>query len=159
MLSTTLHGILLALKPLLESLWQKGFATVLEDAQRKLNTQVRKWQMEKAHNVPGSLFHHPSRLASDLDSFKSVYNIRRCLCLLNVDEPVNDGDLHSYVSQHGGLFDEDPRNIAKMFFPAITAFHAKKIVHHDPKPGSILISRGINPVVKIADFGLAKMVQ
>ncbi|KAH8928079.1 kinase-like protein [Atractiella rhizophila] len=34
-----------------------------------------------------------------------------------------------------------------------------EIVHWDLKPGSILITHGINPVVKIADFGLAGMVQ
>ncbi|KAH8930338.1 kinase-like protein [Atractiella rhizophila] len=79
------------------------------------------------------------------------------LCL--VLEYVNGGDLLSYVSKRGGLFEEDARQIAKMLFPAIAAFHAKKIVHRDLKPGSILITHGINPVVKIADFGLARMVQ
>ncbi|KAH8930347.1 kinase-like protein [Atractiella rhizophila] len=79
------------------------------------------------------------------------------LCL--VREYVNGGDLLSYISKRGGLFEEDARQIAKMLFPAIAAFHAKKIVHRDLKPGSILITHVINPVVKIVDFGLAKMLQ
>lgn len=36
--------------------------------------------------------------------------------------------------------------------------HKKGISHRDLKPENVLLSGGANPIIKVADFGLAKQV-
>ncbi|KAJ7760936.1 kinase-like domain-containing protein [Mycena metata] len=52
------------------------------------------------------------------------------------------GDLHDFIIQHNGL----------------TFIHSKNIAHRDLKPENVLLTTDRPPILKIADFGLAKMV-
>ncbi|KAH8919475.1 Pkinase-domain-containing protein [Atractiella rhizophila] len=117
----------------------------------RLRSEANKGMFEKEMMIQNEI-NHPN-VVRLIECFEDENDL--CLVL----EYVDGGDLLNYVSKRGGLSEEDARKIAKMLFPAIAAFHAKKIVHRDLKPDNILITHGASPVVKIADFGLAKMVQ
>lgn len=45
-----------------------------------------------------------------------------------------------------------------MMCSAVAYLHDKQITHRDLKPENILLTKGANPVVKVTDFGLAKLV-
>lgn len=59
------------------------------------------------------------------------------------------------IQQHGGV----PENIIEQFLGPVThalsAIHAKKLIHRDVKPGNIMIRRNGEPV--LIDFGAARL--
>ncbi|KAH8913918.1 kinase-like protein [Atractiella rhizophila] len=117
----------------------------------RLKSETNKGMIEKEMAILNEI-NHPN-VVKLIECFDDDNDL--CVVL----EYINGGDLLSYVSIRGGLLEEEARQIAKMLFPAIAVFHAKRIVHRDLKPASILITHEINPVVKIADFSLANMIQ
>jgi calcium-dependent protein kinase len=65
-------------------------------------------------------------------------------------------DLKSYVSDKGGRLSEaEVRGILRQICHGFKEVHQKNIIHRDIKPANFLIHNG---VVKIADFGFAKVV-
>ncbi|SCZ99098.1 BZ3500_MvSof-1268-A1-R1_Chr7-1g09392 [Microbotryum saponariae] len=83
-------------------------------------------------------------------------------------EYVDGGDLLEYVMKHpGGLACLDgtllagvkeTREIALMVCEAVAYLHSQGVAHRDLKPENLLMSKGVIPVCKVTDFGLAKMV-
>lgn len=45
-----------------------------------------------------------------------------------------------------------------MVCTAVAYLHSRGIAHRDIKPENILMSKGVKPICKVADFGLAKMI-
>ncbi|TDL21737.1 Pkinase-domain-containing protein [Rickenella mellea] len=88
-------------------------------------------------------------------------------------EYVDGGDLFGYMIQlhdrgrsrqdiWAGLeakIDEEPiRHATRQICEAVAYIHSKGIAHRDLKPENILVTKDDPPVVKVADFGLAKAV-
>ena len=69
-------------------------------------------------------------------------------------EYVDGQTLKEYIAQKGSLDYKEALNIAWQISDALTAAHAKNIVHRDIKPHNILITSA--GVVKVADFGIAR---
>ena len=62
------------------------------------------------------------------------------------------------LTDHGTLTPEYASLLFEQLLAGMHAAHAAKIIHRDLKPDNVIIARsGSEPVVKILDFGLAKM--
>ena len=99
--------------------------------------------------------------------FHDIFENDRELCL--VMELVEGGELFDYLVEHGPFNEPDARCIMQQLLEALQYLHSRNIVHRDLKPENILLDRSCStaagpsgsqapPTVKIADFGLAKLV-
>lgn len=92
-------------------------------------------------------------------------------------EYVDGGDLLDYVMARQGLSaspsplwtaspthrspfaeESETREIALMVCEAVSYLHSQGVAHRDLKPENLLLSKGLRPLCKVTDFGLAKMV-
>ena len=77
-------------------------------------------------------------------------------------EYVDGGDLLSYIMKHAdpgpGLSEQQAVHLTTMICRAMAYTHSLGVAHRDLKPENILLSSDEPPIVKVADFGLAKMV-
>lgn len=69
----------------------------------------------------------------------------------------SNGDLLTYIYQHGTLGLPTIRSMLHQFVTALDYLHSRGIAHRDLKPENILIDENNN--VKLADFGLTKEKQ
>ncbi|KAH7888959.1 kinase-like domain-containing protein [Phlebopus sp. FC_14] len=79
----------------------------------------------------------------------------------NIDlvlEFVDGGDLLDFILQQNGLHEGMAVHITRQICDALSYIHAKGIAHRDLKPENVLLTSDFPPVVKVADFGLAKVV-
>ncbi|SCU79801.1 LAFA_0B05688g1_1 [Lachancea sp. 'fantastica'] len=74
-----------------------------------------------------------------------------------VMEFVSGGDLMDFVAAHGAVGEDAGREITRQVLEAVTYIHAMGISHRDLKPDNILIEQDDPVLVKITDFGLAKI--
>ena len=68
-----------------------------------------------------------------------------------------DGDLFGYLVRHKKLNEHDSALIMKQLFSAVEYLHNNSVIHRDIKPENILINSPSD--IKLADFGLAKLIQ
>ncbi|PIL30298.1 transporter [Ganoderma sinense ZZ0214-1] len=73
-------------------------------------------------------------------------------------EYVPGGDLNAYINKHNVLFEAEAQNITYQICEALIYIHDMGIVHRDLKPENVLLTLDSPPVVKVADFGLAKFM-
>ncbi|KAF7376637.1 Pkinase-domain-containing protein [Mycena sanguinolenta] len=76
-------------------------------------------------------------------------------------EFVDGGDLGTYmmvVNNGHGIGEWMSCHFTHQICKAVIYIHSCKITHRDLKPENILLTRDQPPIVKIADFGLAKLV-
>lgn len=66
-------------------------------------------------------------------------------------------DLFEYVVARKKLSEDDTRKIMRQLLDAVNYLHEQSVVHRDIKPENILINTPDD--IKLADFGLAKVVQ
>ncbi|KAH8825103.1 kinase-like domain-containing protein [Flagelloscypha sp. PMI_526] len=71
-------------------------------------------------------------------------------------ELVPGGDLLDYISRYEGLDDLESKQITFQMCRALEYIHLQEIAHRDLKPENVLLTNDQPPIVKIADFGLAK---
>ncbi|AMD21132.1 HEL149Wp [Eremothecium sinecaudum] len=74
-----------------------------------------------------------------------------------VMEFVAGGDLMDFVAAHGSVGEDAGREISRQILEAVSYIHAQGISHRDLKPDNILIAQDDPVLVKITDFGLAKI--
>lgn len=74
-----------------------------------------------------------------------------------VMEFVSGGDLMDFVAAQGAVGEEAGREIARQILEAVKYIHSMGISHRDLKPDNILIEQDDPVLVKITDFGLAKV--
>lgn len=74
-----------------------------------------------------------------------------------VMEFVPGGDLMDFVAAHGAVGEDAAKEITKQILQAIKYVHSLEISHRDLKPDNILIAQDDPVLVKITDFGLAKI--
>ncbi|PRT55994.1 Serine/threonine-protein kinase RAD53 [Wickerhamiella sorbophila] len=70
---------------------------------------------------------------------------------------VAHGDLMDYVSENGAIPEDASAEIIRQVLTAVHHVHRMGISHRDLKPDNILIAQTDPIVVKVADFGLAKI--
>ncbi|KAM6502304.1 CAMK/RAD53 protein kinase [Amanita muscaria] len=73
-------------------------------------------------------------------------------------EFVEGGDLLEYIMIHNGVPEANAKHITYQMCHALSYIHAQGITHRDLKPENILLTKDDPPNVKVADFGLAKIV-
>ncbi|KAF8200052.1 kinase-like domain-containing protein [Mycena galopus ATCC 62051] len=73
-------------------------------------------------------------------------------------ELVDGGDLLDYILKRGGLTEDAAKHITYQMCQALAYIHEKGITHRDLKPENVLLTTDDPPIVKVADFGLAKIV-
>ncbi|KAG2122839.1 kinase-like domain-containing protein [Suillus cothurnatus] len=73
-------------------------------------------------------------------------------------EFVDGGDLLDYILREGGLKEPLAIHIIAQVCDALAYIHSKGIAHRDLKPENVLLTTENPPTVKVADFGLAKVV-
>jgi serine/threonine protein kinase len=97
--------------------------------------------------------HHPNAVA--LDDFDTTADGRPFIVM----EYVQGRSLRSWIHDLGSLPPQRALNIAKQVAAALGAAHKLGIVHRDIKPDNIIVlpQNGGNDVVKVFDFGIAKM--
>ncbi|KAG6011561.1 hypothetical protein E4U54_008025 [Claviceps lovelessii] len=93
---------------------------------------------------------HPNILC-----LKDVYNERDRVCL--VLDLAAEGELFNYILTKQKLSEQETRKLFLQLFQGIKELHGLNIVHRDIKPENILLT-DTDLHVKIADFGLAKIV-
>ncbi|KAJ8695899.1 hypothetical protein PTI98_005810 [Pleurotus ostreatus] len=73
-------------------------------------------------------------------------------------ELVEGGDLLDYILTRHGLVEDDAKHITYQICDALAYIHSLGVAHRDLKPENILLTSDKPPRVKVADFGLAKVV-
>lgn len=76
-----------------------------------------------------------------------------------VMEFVGGGDLSDYLKIHMFMQEDKVKEVSRQVLRGIEYVHGMGISHRDLKPDNILVVTEDPLVVKISDFGLAKMVQ
>lgn len=72
-------------------------------------------------------------------------------------EFVSGGDLMDFVAAHGSVGEDAGREITRQVLEGVKYIHSQGISHRDLKPDNILIEQDDPVLVKITDFGLAKV--
>ncbi|KAL1741159.1 kinase-like domain-containing protein [Schizophyllum fasciatum] len=75
-----------------------------------------------------------------------------------VMELMSGGDLLKYILDSGGLTEWGTQQIAYQISDALAYIHTLGIAHRDLKPENVLLTNDNPPKAKVADFGLAKIV-
>lgn len=79
-----------------------------------------------------------------------------------VMELVTGGELFDSIVERGNYTEKDAAKVMGTLCEALNYLHAKKVVHRDLKPENILLSHkskgGPEPEIKVADFGLARVI-
>ncbi|KAK0475477.1 kinase-like domain-containing protein [Armillaria novae-zelandiae] len=75
-----------------------------------------------------------------------------------VMELVHGGDLHSYMEADMVDDESSAKFIIWQICEALGYMHTLGVTHRDIKPANILLSDDLPPIVKVTDFGLAKVV-
>jgi len=73
-------------------------------------------------------------------------------------EFIEHGDLNNYLNYHGTMSEPLTKQIVTQVLRGLKYIHGMGISHRDLKPDNILIASEEPMIVKISDFGLAKMV-
>ncbi|KAH0589447.1 hypothetical protein H2248_005201 [Termitomyces sp. 'cryptogamus'] len=73
-------------------------------------------------------------------------------------ELVEGGDLLAYLLQYAPLTEVESKHFTYQICDALAYIHSRNIAHRDLKPENILLTKDKPPIVKVADFGLAKFV-
>ncbi|KAF5385763.1 hypothetical protein D9615_002536 [Tricholomella constricta] len=73
-------------------------------------------------------------------------------------ELVEGGDLLDYILKNNGLSEACAQHITYQLCDALSYIHSKNVAHRDLKPENVLLTKDNPPIVKVADFGLAKFV-
>ncbi|KAF7978399.1 hypothetical protein HWV62_799 [Athelia sp. TMB] len=73
-------------------------------------------------------------------------------------ELIDGGDLLDYIASRNGISESVAKGITSQICDAMAYVHSEGIAHRDLKPENILLTKDDPPIVKVADFGLAKAV-
>ncbi|KAI0630061.1 kinase-like domain-containing protein [Trametes polyzona] len=73
-------------------------------------------------------------------------------------EWVPGGDLLEYILKNSGLREPEAQHLTYQICDALAYVHGQGIAHRDLKPENVLLTDDQPPMVKVADFGLAKVV-
>lgn len=148
-----------------EAIGQGAFATVKKAIERKTGDSyaVKIINRRKALNTGGGAMFGVEReleILRKLDhpnivKLKSFYEDMDNYYI--VMELVPGGDLMDFVAANGAIGEEATQVITKQILEGVAYVHKLGISHRDLKPDNILIMQDDPILVKISDFGLAKI--
>lgn len=151
-----------------------SFATVM----KAISRATGKWYAvkmihDKSVRSPGEQQHGPnSRKAAFAREISIMENLKHPnICELKevfyeednndislVLELVEGGDLLEHILHNNGLPEQETKHITYQMCDALAYIHSQGVAHRDLKPENVLLTRDDPPIVKVADFGLAKAV-
>lgn len=86
-----------------------------------------------------------------------VFSVHKTIYM--VQELIMGGEMFDYIIDKGTYNEADASKAFRMILQGLEYLHSKGILHRDLKPENILLSeKSENAVIKIADFGLAKVI-
>ncbi|KXN90631.1 putative serine/threonine-protein kinase fhkC [Leucoagaricus sp. SymC.cos] len=143
-----------------------SFATVMKAIERSTGKWYAIKIITEKHNRPSD----QSRFAfsREIDIMKRLKHPNICELkevfyqdngINLVLELVEGGDLLEYILRQGGLSEDRARQITYQICDALAYIHAQGVTHRDLKPENVLLTKDDPPLVKVADFGLAKAVR
>ncbi|EFR01803.1 CAMK/RAD53 protein kinase [Nannizzia gypsea CBS 118893] len=149
---------------LFEMLGKGHFASVYLCAERSTGVKFAVKHFEKRPGAVQRL--DREALQQEISMLMSV-NHPNMLCLKDtfdendgvylVLELAPEGELFNWIIRHQKLTDEETRKVFIQLFEGLKYLHERNIIHRDIKPENILVV-DTNLTVKLADFGLAKIV-
>lgn len=75
-----------------------------------------------------------------------------------VTELALGGDLYTRINQRGRLSEPECRVVLKQLLDVLSYLHSRGITHRDLKPENVMLVDPNSLTIKLADFGLAKLV-
>lgn len=73
-------------------------------------------------------------------------------------ELARGGELFQLIVDRGKLSEDECRIVFSQLFDALSYLHSRQIVHRDIKPENILLASKSNLNIRLADFGLSKII-
>ena len=109
---------------------------------------------------PRKRFLREARAAASIrhENVVSVYAVEEEPLPFLVMEFIAGKSLQERIDEAGPLDLNEIFPLARQLFAGLAAAHAVGVIHRDIKPSNILVENGIQPRVKITDFGLARTV-
>lgn len=143
------QGAFATVKKVVERATGDSYAVKIINRRKALNTGGGMVEVERELNILRQL-DHPSivylkAFYEDMDNYYLVM------------EFIPGGDLMDFVSANGAIGEEATQVITKQILKGINYVHKLGISHRDLKPDNILIMQDDPILVKITDFGLAKI--
>jgi serine/threonine/tyrosine protein kinase RAD53 len=143
------QGAFATVKKAIERLTGKLYAVKIINRRKALNTSSAIGGVDRELSILSKL-NHPNivylhSFYEDMDNFYLVM------------EFVPGGDLMDFVAANGAIGEDACQVITKQILEGIAYVHKKGILHRDLKPDNILIMQDDPILVKITDFGLAKI--
>ncbi|KAI4103299.1 MAG: hypothetical protein L6R37_003927 [Teloschistes peruensis] len=148
---------------ILQQLGKGHFATVYLCVERSTGTQFAVKRFEKR---PGDSQSKTDGLQQEIGVLKAISH-PNVLCLQEtydeddgvyiVLELAPEGELFNTIVMKQKLTEDESRSVFIQLFQGIRYLHERNIVHRDIKPENILLADK-NLSVKLADFGLAKII-
>jgi serine/threonine protein kinase/formylglycine-generating enzyme required for sulfatase activity len=146
---------------ILAILGQGGFGIVFKAFDEKLHRLVAIKVMSPqmaATSPPRKRFLREARSAAAIkhENIVQVYSVEEHPLPYLVMEYIDGETLGHKLDASGPLETAEVLYIGRQLAAGLAAAHAMGLVHRDIKPGNILLEKGPEQKVKIADFGLAR---
>jgi eukaryotic-like serine/threonine-protein kinase len=146
---------------ILEVLGQGGFGVVFKAFDEKLHrvVAIKVMSAQMAAGSPArKRFLREARSAAAIknENVVQVYSVEEQPLPYLVMEYIDGEPLGHKLDSSGPLETTEVLFIGRQIAAGLTAAHAMGLIHRDIKPGNILLERGVEQKVKIADFGLAR---
>ncbi|KAK0462542.1 CAMK/RAD53 protein kinase [Desarmillaria tabescens] len=145
-----------------------AFATVVKAMSRKTGEWVAVKMIQKRPQGSTSVTTTQTQLNREINIMTSLSHPNICAMkdvyyhqdgsINLVLELVEGGDLLDYITSRDGLSEDLTRHITWQLCDALAYVHSLGVTHRDLKPENVLLTQDDPPIVKVADFGLAKVV-
>ncbi len=146
---------------ILHVLGQGAFGIVFKAFDEKLHRVVAVKVMDPqlaSTSPPRKRFLREARSAAAIkhENIVQVYSVEEQPLPYMIIEYIDGLTLQEKLDGNGPLDTNEVMYLGYQIASGLAAAHANGLIHRDIKPGNILLERGTQPKVKIADFGLAR---
>ncbi|ORY87643.1 kinase-like domain-containing protein, partial [Protomyces lactucae-debilis] len=144
-----------------KTLGKGHFAEVFEAVERCTNAKFAAKMIKKRMVNDDKAFLHEIGLLMScthplITCIRDVFDDGNVIYLLL--ELAQGGELFDRIIQRGKFTEKETRYVFRQLFSALEYLHASSIVHRDIKPENILLCKPDSFDIRLADFGLAKII-